>query len=319
MNDLITVVGGSGFIGRYIVAELARGGHRVRVAARSPHKALFLKTMGQPGQIQLVAADLGRPATLAAAMAGASAAINLVGILAEGGGRSFDGIHARGAGASARAAAEAGAGAFVQVSAIGADARSPSAYGRSKAGGEAAVREAFPGATILRPSLVFGPEDGFINRFASLAKASPVMPVVAGGTRFQPVHVLDVARAAARAATDPAAFAGRTFELGGPTVYPFRDLIAWIMAEIRVDKPMIEVPDFAARLMARAGDIVPGAPMTSDQFAMLQRDNVVAEGAAGLAAFGITPTPLEAIAPGYLERYRRSGRFSRAPADADAG
>ena len=313
MDGLVTVVGGSGFIGRYVVQELARAGVRVRVAVRHPEKALFLKPSGQVGQIQLIAADLGDARTLANAMAGATAAVNLVGILAEGGGRSFAGVHAEGAGRTATAAAEAGATAFVQVSAIGADPGSASAYGRSKAAGEAAVTRAFPAATILRPSLVFGPEDGFVNRFAALARALPVMPVVAGATRFQPVHVLDVARAIVAALGDPARFGGRVFELGGPTTYSFRELLAWIMREIRVGRPLVEVPGFAARLMARAGDVLPGAPMNSDQYAMLLRDNVVGEGAAGLEAFGIVPTALEAIAPGYLARYRRFGRFNREP------
>lgn len=313
MDGLVTVVGGSGFIGRYVVRDLAAAGARVRVAVRSPDKALFLKTQGGLGQVQLVAANLADPKSMAAAMRGADAAVNLVGILAEGGGRSFAGIHATGAATVARAAAEAGAHAFVQVSAIGADAASPSAYGRSKAAGEAGVSAAFPTATIVRPSIVFGPEDQFINRFAELARTLPFVPVVAGSTRFQPVHVLDVARAIVAALGDPARFGGQVFELGGPRIYSFRAILDYIVRELRVDRPLIEVPAFAARLMARAGDYLPAAPMTSDQYAMLQRDNVVADGAVGFAAFDIVPTPLEAIAPGYLARYRRSGRFNDDP------
>ena len=310
MQGLVTIVGGSGFLGRYIVQELVATGTRVRVAVRRPNAAMFLKPLGQVGQIQLIAADVRDERQIAAAMHGADAAVNLVGILAEARGRSFADIHAEGAATVARVAAGAGVRALVHVSAIGADAASHSAYGRSKAAGEAAVRAAFPAATILRPSLVFGPEDAFMNRFAALARVAPLMPVVAGNTRFQPVHVVDVARAVVGALENPARFGGAVFELGGPKVYTFRELLVWIMREIRVDKRLVDVPPVVAKLMARAGDILPGLPMTSDQYAMLQRDNVVGVGAPGLEAFGIRPTPLEAIAPAYLERYRRFGRFN---------
>jgi uncharacterized protein YbjT (DUF2867 family) len=310
MQGLVTIVGGSGFLGRYIVQELVATGTRVRVAVRRPNAAMFLKPLGQVGQIQLIAADVRDERQIAAAMHGADAAVNLVGILAEARGRSFADIHAEGAATVARVAAGAGVRALVHVSAIGADAASHSAYGRSKAAGEAAVHAAFPAATILRPSLVFGPEDAFMNRFAALARVAPVMPVVAGNTRFQPVHVVDVARAVVGALENPARFGGAVFELGGPKVYTFRELLVWIMREIRVDKRLVDVPPVVAKLMARAGDILPGLPMTSDQYAMLQRDNVVGVGAPGLEAFGIRPTPLEAIAPAYLERYRRFGRFN---------
>ncbi len=310
MQGLVTVIGGSGFLGRYVVQRLAAAGARVRVAVRRPQAAIFLKPMGQPGQIQLIQTDIRDERQCAAAMHGADMGVNLVGILAEGGGRSFANIQAEGAATAARAAAGAGVRAWVQVSAIGADAASPSAYARSKAGGEAGVLAAIPAATILRPSLIFGAEDGFTNRFAALARTAPVMPVVAGDTRFQPVYVLDVAHAIVDALADPARHGGHVFELGGPTVYTFRQLLALIMAEIRVDKPLIEVPDRIARLLARAGDVLPGLPMTTDQFRMLQRDNVVGEGMAGLDAFGIRPTPIEAVAPVWLERYRRFGRFN---------
>ncbi len=311
MAELATVIGGSGFLGRYIVQELARSGWRVRVACRSPHRAGFLRPLGEVGQIQLIAADLTRPETLPAAVAGAAAVINLPGILAPSGRQSFTAVHAEGAGHAAAAAAQAGARAFVHVSAIGADPASPSAYGRSKAEGEARVRAAFAAATILRPSLVFGPEDGFLNRFAALARMAPVMPVIEGDSRFQPVWVVDVARAAAMAAQDPARFGGRTFELGGPRVYRFREILAFVLEETRRRRPLLEVPRPLARLMAGLGDVLPAMPITSDQLAMLARDNVVAPGALGLEAFGITSTPMEAIAPSYLERYRRFGRFAR--------
>lgn len=316
MQGLITVVGGSGFLGRYVVQQLADAGARVRIAVRRPNAAMFLRPLGQPGQIQLMAADLTDERQMAAAMHGADGAVNLVGILAEGGGRSFRGIHAEGAGTVARTAAGAGVRALVHVSAIGADPASPSNYGRSKAAGEAAVRAAFTGATILRPSLVFGPEDQFINRFAALAKIAPVMPVVAGATRFQPVYVVDVASAIVAALADSARYGPGLFELGGPTVYSFRQILAWIMTEIRADKPLIDVPDAAARLMARVGDYLPVMPMTSDQYRMLGRDNVVGAGVPGLEAFGVHPTPMEAIAPTYLERYRKAGRFNEVRATA---
>lgn len=310
MLGLVTVVGGSGFVGRYVVQELASAGARIRVASRRPERARHLQPLGGVGQIQLVAADLRDRKAMAAAMHGAEAAVNLVGILAEGGGRSFRGIQADGAGIVARAAADAGARAFVQVSAIGADAKSRSAYARSKAEGEAAVRAAMPNAVVLRPSLIFGPEDAFINRFASLARTSPIVPVIAGDTRFQPVYVLDVARAVVAALSHPERFGGRTFALGGPSIYTFREIIAYILREIRSTTPMVEVPAFAARLMGRAGDYLPMLPMTSDQYRLLQRDNVVADGEPGLDALGVAATPMEAIAPGYLQRYRRFGRFN---------
>jgi uncharacterized protein YbjT (DUF2867 family) len=306
MNGLITIVGGSGFLGRYVVAELAKTGVRLRVVCRNPQAAAFLKPQGGLGQIQLMAGDIRQAAQMAAACDGADAVVNLVGIL----GGDFTAIQTQGAANVAAAAAAAGASALVHVSAIGADAGSPSAYGRTKGEGEAAVRAAFPGAVILRPSIVFGPEDGFVNRFAGLAKAMPfAIPVVSGKTRFQPVYVRDVAQGVV-AALDPAR-AGKTFDLGGPRVISMRELVTWIAAEIRSGKPVVEVPDFAAEAMAKFGGWMPGAPITWDQWLMLQRDNVVPDGAAGLADLGIEATPLEAIAPGYLVRYRKQGRFSK--------
>lgn len=310
MQDTITVVGGSGFLGRYIVQELASAGHRVRVVVRHPQAAMFLKPLGQTGQIQLMAGDVTDERHMAAAFHGAQRGINLVGILAEGGGRGFDGVHRAGAANVARAAAAVAATALVHVSAIGADAASPSAYGRSKAAGEAAVAAAFPGATVLRPSIVFGREDAFFNRFAAMARSAPALPVIEGDTRFQPVYVLDVARAAVAAVLDPGRYGGQTFELGGPEVLTFRALLQYILRTVRVERPLVEVPAFAARLLARAGDALPFLPMTSDQLAMLARDNVVGAGVPGLEAFDIRPTPIEAVVPDYLERYRRSGRFN---------
>lgn len=310
-DRLVVVVGGSGFVGRYLVQQLAKADARVRVVVRTPENANFLKPLGKLGQIEVARGDVTDPASMARAFEHADAGVNLVGILDERGGQKFARVQDEGAANVARAAASAAVTAFVHVSAIGADVGSTADYARTKATGEAAVKAALPQATIVRPSLVFGPEDQFINRFAALAKASPVVPVVAGNTRFQPVYVKDVADAIVAAITDPANYGGQTFELGGPRVYHFRDIIAWIMGEIRVTKSVIEVPDLAARLMGRAGDFLPFMPMTSGQWTMLQSDNV-AQGT-GLDAFGIAATPLEAIAPAYLERYRTAGRFHRDP------
>ena len=309
-DALITVIGGSGFVGRYIVQRLAETGRRIRVVVRHPERALFLKPLGGLGQIQLVRGNIGSDAGMAGVFAGAGAAVNLVGILDEKGGQKFAAVQAEGAARAARAAAAAGIGNFVQISAIGADAASKVPYARTKAEGELAVLKAIPTATILRPSLVIGVEDQFLNRFAAMARVSPVLPVIAGNSRFQPVYVLDVAAAVVAALGDPAA-AGRIYELGGPEVLSFRAILAMINHETRAERRLVEVPDLVARMMGKIGDILPFMPMTSDQFAMLQNDNVVAAGMPGLADLGVTATPLAAFVPDMLERYRPSGRFHR--------
>lgn len=307
---LITIVGGAGFVGRYVVQELAKHGHRMRVVVRDVHRAAHLKPLGGVGQIGLVAGDVTSAPLIDAACTGADGVINLVGVLTDGG-AGFDRIHVDGARIVAEAAAKAGAAALVHVSAIGADAESPSGYGRSKGEGEAAVRAAFPTATIVRPSILFGPEDQFINRFAALARGLPfLLPVVAPGARFQPVHVLDVARAIVAAVEAPEVFGGQTYELGGPKAWSMRELLAWIVGQTYADKPLVEVPDVVASTLASVTGWLPGAPLTKDQWLMLQADNVVAPGAAGFEAFGIRPSPLEAIAPAYLVRYRKQGRFN---------
>lgn len=317
MEKLITIVGGAGFIGRYVVQELAKRGARMRVVVRDAHRAAHLKPLGAVGQIALVAGDIRDRELIDAACTGADGVVNLVGVLDESGGR-FGDIHVKGARNVAAAAAKAGAGALIHVSAIGADPESPSAYGRSKGEGELAVRDAFPGAVILRPSIVFGPEDAFINRFAALARGLPfVLPVVAPNTRFQPVYVLDVARAIAAAVDEPARFAGQTLELGGPRVWTMRELQAWIVDQTYAAKPLVDVPDFVASNLAAFTGWLPGAPLTRDQWLMLQADNVVA-GANGLESFGIRPTPLEAVAPTYLVRYRKHGRFNPGQQDGSA-
>ena len=310
-DALVTVVGGSGFIGRYVVQRLATAGYRVRVAVRHPESALFLKPLGKLGQIQLVHGNITSDAQMAMAFDGATAGINLVGILDEKSGQKFDAVQAKGADRAARAAAAAGIAHYIQLSAIGADAASPVPYARTKAAGEAAVRAAIPTATILRPSLVVGPEDQFLNRFATMARSAPALPVIAGGTFFQPVFVQDVAAAIVAALTDPRA-AGRTYELGGPDVMTFRAILRMINKLTCRHRPLVEISAGTARLLGRIGDVLPFMPMTSDQLAMLQHDNVVSITAPGLADLGIAPTPLAAFAPAMLERYRPSGRFNRA-------
>ncbi|WP_419825660.1 complex I NDUFA9 subunit family protein [Sphingomonas sp.] len=311
MTELVTLFGGGGFVGRYVVQALLRRGRRVRVVGRDPRRAFFLKPQGGLGQIQFVAADVTRPRSVERAVAGSDAVVNLVGVLF---GR-FEAIHVEGARNVAEAARAAGAQAFVHVSAIGADPGSPSAYGRSKAAGEAAVRDAFDGAAILRPSVVFGPEDDFVNRFARLIRLAPIVPVLGGGARFQPVYVSDVAQAAALAATEPQRFAGRTFELGGPEIVTMAGLNRRIATMIGAKRGFLELPDAVGEMIAKLG-FLPGAPITTDQWRMLRRDSIVTEGFDGLAAFGIEPTALDAVAPDWLVRYRRQGRFGaerRAP------
>ena len=313
MDGLVVVVGGGGFIGRYLVQVLAKTGVRIRVVARSPESASFLKPLGALGQIQIVPGNVRDARSLARAFDGATAGVNLAGILAESGAQKFQSVQAAGAHSVAEAGRDAGVAAFVHVSAIGADGRSPAGYARTKAAGEKAVLEALPHATIIRPGIVFGREDQFINRFAGLTAQLPVVPVVAGNTRFQPVYVLDVAQGIAAALADPAAHGGKTYSLGGPKAYSFREILAYIRDQVRPQKSLVEVPDAAASLMASLGSYLPFAPMTKDQWLMLQRDTVVEPGDLTLADLGIEATPLESIAPAYLDRYKTGGRFHRDP------
>jgi NADH dehydrogenase len=307
MNDrLVTLIGGGGFLGRYVAQELLKTGARVRVAQRDPRQAYFLKLLGGLGQTQFVATDITKPDTIARAVHGSDSVVNLVGVLAG----NFQGVHVAGAAAVAKASADAGVEALVHLSAIGADASSASAYGRSKGDGEAAVRAAFPAATILRPSIVFGQEDAFLNRFAGMIAKAPVVPVLRASAKFQPIFAADVADAIAAAVRTPEAFAGETFELGGPDVISMGDLNRWLAKTIGRDVAIVEIPDAFGALLARAG-FLPGAPITWDQWQMLQSDNVVAAGAKGLDAFGVTATPLDAVAPGWLVRFRKAGRFGR--------
>lgn len=303
----ITVFGGTGFVGRHVVQRLAMRGDRVRIAVRRPGKGIFLKTLGEVGQIDLVAANLRSPETVARAVAGADAVVNCVGILFQSGRQRFNSIHAEGAGLVAQAAAKAGARALVHVSAIGADANSSAAYARSKAAGEAAVMAAFPKAVILRPSVVFGPDDQFFNRFAALARLSPVLPLIGGGkTRFQPVYVGDVAAAVVAALDDPAA-AGKIFELGGPRVYSFRQLMEIVLRETGRRRLLLPLPFALAMVQGLFFELLPTPPLTRDQVRLLRRDNVVNAARPGLLELGLDPTPVEGTVESYLFRYCRGG------------
>lgn len=305
-DKLVTLFGGSGFLGRYAAQGLLRAGARVRFAERDPRRALYLKPQGGLGQTQFVAADITRPDTVARAVDGADAVVNLVGVF----GRTMARVHVDGARTVAEAAARAGAEALIHVSALGADPRSPSAYGRTKGEGEQAVRAAFPQATILRPSTVFGQEDQFLNRFAQMIARLPIVPVLRSSVRFQPVFVADIADAIRGAMADPDRYGGVTAELGGPDTLTMAELLHWIAATLHRRPTFLELPDAVGAAIARGG-FLPGAPITRDQWLMLQRDNVVGAGADGLALFGIEPTPLATVAPAWLVRFRRRGRFDR--------
>jgi NADH dehydrogenase len=308
-DKLVTVFGGSGFIGRYAAQALLRAGARVRFAERDPRRAFHLKMLGGLGQTQFVAADITRPDTVARAVEGADAVVNLVGVF----GREMARVHVEGARAVAEAAARTGASALVHVSALGADPQSRSAYGRSKGEGEQAVAAAFPRASLLRPSTVFGQEDQFLNRFAQMIARLPVVPVLRPHVRFQPVFAADVGEAIRAAGAEPGRHGGRTFELGGPDRLSMLELQRWIAETIHRRPSFLELPDTMGALIARAG-FLPGAPLTTDQWLMLQNDNVVAEDSPGLDSLGVTPTPLDAVAPAWLVRFRRRGRFERRPA-----
>jgi uncharacterized protein YbjT (DUF2867 family) len=302
-GKLVTIFGGGGFLGRYTAQALLKQGARIRVVCRNPESANHINPLGNLGQVQLMRGDIRKPASVARAVMDADAVVNLVGSF-----DNMDAVQHLGAANVAQAAAAAGVRTFVQVSAIGADANSAAEYGRSKAAGEAAVLAAFPTATILRPSIVFGREDQFINRFAGLIRMLPIVPVIGSATRFQPVYVGDVAKTIAAALETNRQ---GVFELGGPEIYSMLELNRWIAKAIGRDPLFVEVPDAAARLMAQTTGWLPGAPITLDQFKMLGSDNVV-QGTDGLAAFGITPTPLETVADDWLNIYRKHGRFGSA-------
>jgi uncharacterized protein YbjT (DUF2867 family) len=307
----VAILGGAGFIGRYVVKRLAERGDVLTVGGRNAAGAKFLKLKGDVGQVGLVNVSIHHEAVLRAFVANVDTVVNLVGILHESGSQRFDAVHHVGAARLATLARETGTERFIQVSAIGADPRSSSAYARSKAAGEQAVRDAFPTATVLRPSIVIGPEDQFFNRLAGMAMISPVMPLIGGGeTRLQPVYVGDVADAIVHCIDDPAT-AGRSYELGGPKVYTMRELIELLLEAIRRKRILIDLPFALAALQARVLSLLPNPLLTPDQVEMLKYDNVVASGALGFEALGLVPTGVEAILPSYLARFRRGGWYAR--------
>jgi NADH dehydrogenase len=307
----VAVLGGSGFIGRYVTKRLAARGQRVTVASRNVEAAKFLRPMGDVGQIALVNVAIDDEAMLPALLDGTDAVVNCVGILRESGNQRFDRIHHTAPARLARLAREAGVGRLVHISAIGADMRSTSRYASSKGAGEQAVRDAFPTATILRPSIVFGPEDQFFNRFAAMALLLPALPLIGGGEmRFQPVYVGDVADAVL-ACLDDSATACRTYELGGPKVYTFRALMELLLSEIGRKRLLVNVPFPVAAVQARLMALLPNPPLTPDQVELLKSDNIVSPGELDLATLGIVPRAVEAILPTYLDRFRRGGWYGR--------
>ncbi|NMM44779.1 complex I NDUFA9 subunit family protein [Rhodospirillaceae bacterium KN72] len=307
---LVTVFGGSGFIGRQVVRELARQGCRVRVAVRDPEDALPLKPAGDVGQITPVQANIRHDASVRAAVKGADAVINLVGILYESGMQTFDMVHEQGARRVAEAAKAEGITRFVQMSALGAAPDSTAAYARSKAAGEVAVRSLIPEAVVVRPSIVFGPQDSFFNRFASIMRFTPLLPLIGGGQqKFQPVYVGDAADAIVRAVMNPAC-AGRTYELGGPTVYTFEELMTLTMNETGRHVGLVSVPFELAKVKAFFAELLPVPPLTRDQVELLKYDNVCSGDLPGLKDLGIEATAAEVVLPSYLDIYRKGGRFS---------
>jgi len=315
MSKLVTIYGGSGFVGRYIARRMAKAGWRVRVAVRRPNEAMHVKPYGVPGQVEPVFCNIRDDASVAAVMAGADAVVNCVGVLNEVGKNTFAAVQAEGAGRIARIAAANGVGKLVHVSAIGADAEGASDYARTKAEGEAAVLEAFPAAMILRPSIIFGPEDQFFNRFAAMTRLGPVLPIAAGDTTFQPVYVDDVAQAAVAGLVGSAA--PGVYELGGPEAKSFSALMHQMLDVIHRRRLVLPLPGFVARLMAFGFDLAQSFSfglfentlLTRDQLKNLRRDNVVSDGAMGLGDLDIEPVTLGSVLPEYLWKFRPSGQY----------
>lgn len=306
-GPVVVLFGGGGFLGRSLAQELFARGYRVRVAQRAPRAAYTVRPLGGLGCSQFTVCDITNADQVARVLEGADAAVNLVGILKG----DMQAAHVIGARNIAQAAARAGLGALVHVSALGADPESESNYGRTKGEGEVAVRAAFPTATIIRPSLIFGQDDGLTNRFAGMITSAKVVPVVRGGTKFQPAHVGDVARAIALAVADPRTHGGQTYELGGPDVLTMSELLHWIAEQVGREPSFMPLPDPIAKLLATLIGWAPGAPITLDQYKMLLKDNVPSAGAKGFADFGIRPAPMAALAPAWLTRYRKHGRFAK--------
>ena len=316
MSKLVTIFGGSGFVGRYIARRMAKEGWRVRIACRRPNEALFTRAYGAVGQVEPMFCNIRDDGSVRSALAGADAAVNCVGTFDAGGVNNFNAVQAIGAGRIARLAAAAGLSQLLHLSAIGADAKSDSTYAVSKAAGEAAVMAAFPGAVILRPSVIFGTEDGFFNRFAGMARQGPVLPLVGGETRFQPVYVEDVAQAAVLGVLGRAK--PGIYELGGPDVDTLRGLIGKMLVVVQRRRLVINLPFFVGSAMAGALSfasaltigLVKNSILTPDQVRSLRHDNVVGAGALGLADLGITPTNMAAVIPEYLWRFRPAGQYA---------
>jgi len=303
-EELVTVFGGGGFIGRYVCEFLMKSGVRVRIAQRNPKQAYSIQPLGQVGQFGFVQADLTSRESVRYAVRGASAVVNLCGLF----GRAMQGVHVDGARNVGEAAAAEGCRSLVHVSAIGADPQSEAVYGRTKGEGEKVIRKAFPAATIIRPSVVFGPEDELTNRFAAMARL-PLLPVLAARRNFQPVFVRDLGRAIAKAALNPQVHGGKTYEIGGPQVMSMEELHRAVLELTGQQPEILRLPDFAGKIISMFG-FLPGAPLTRDQWLMLQRDNVPSKGSAGLEAFGIQPTPLAAVGYEWLGRFHRGGKFA---------
>lgn len=312
-TKMVTIFGGGGFLGRHLVRMLAQEGYAVRVAVRDPEDALHLKPMGEVGQITPIQANIRSEVSVAAAVRGSHAVVNLVGILYESGNQTFDAVHNVGAATVARAAAAAGVERFVHMSALGVSEMAAAKYARSKARGEKAVLEAFPGASIMRPSVVFGPQDDFFNRFGSMAFLSPVLPLIGGGhTKFQPVYVGDVAEAMMACITGRAESPeGKIYELGGPSVYTFRELMELVMEYTGHKCRLVSLPFGIATLQGMILGLLPKPPLTADQVELLKSDNVVSGELPGLADLGIEPMAAEVILPTYMDMHRRGGRFSQ--------
>lgn len=315
MSKLVTIFGGSGFVGRYIARKMAKEGWRVRVAVRRPNEAIFLRGYGAVGQVEPVLCNIRNEASVAQALEGADAAVNCVGTFDSAGANNFDAVHVQAAGLIARLAAASGLSSLVHLSALGADAKGASQYARSKAEGEAAVLAAFPSALILRPSVVFGNEDGFFNRFAAMSVKGPILPLVGGNTRFQPVYVEDVASAAVLGVLGKAS---GTYELGGPDALSLKALIAQMLTVVKRRRLVVNLPFFVGGIIGGAASLVsaltlrlvPNKILTLDQLAQLRVDNVVSPGAKTLADLGIQPTNLAAVIPEYLWRYRDAGQYA---------